>query len=102
MTARPLAGLSQPAVLPPLPLPLVAWCSLPVCVCPAAKPATMEPTDMDDDVDIKIPNREGGPLVFGTIQRGDAAAAVAAGEAAGNIFRQTADAEVLELPEVRS
>ncbi|KAL4445403.1 hypothetical protein ABPG77_011228 [Micractinium sp. CCAP 211/92] len=54
---------------------------------------------MDDDVDIKIPNREGGPLVFGTIQRGDAAAAVAAGEAAGNIFRQAADAEVLDLPE---
>lgn len=55
---------------------------------------------MDEDVDIKIPNRDGGPLVFGTIQRGDAAAAVAAGEAAGNIFRQTADAEVLDLPEV--
>jgi hypothetical protein len=60
--------------------------------------ALMEPTEMDEDV--KVP--AGGPAaVFGAINPRDTQAAVAAGVAAGNIFKQEANAEVLQLPEVR-
>ena len=87
-----LHRLNSPATRPPLP-------SLATLRAPprAEGLAAMEPTEMDEDV--KLPS--GGPaLVFGTIKPGDSAAAVAAGVAAGNIMRQEADAEVLELPEV--
>ncbi|KAI3428827.1 hypothetical protein D9Q98_007644 [Chlorella vulgaris] len=59
----------------------------------------MEPTEMDEDAPFKLPVAGQQPLVFGAIRPGDSAAAVAAGVAAGNIMRQEADAEVLDLPE---
>ena len=52
------------------------------------------------DEDVRLPAGRQQPLVFGTIKPTDTSAAVAAGEAAGNIVRQRADAEVLDLPEV--
>ncbi|PRW05847.1 U4 U6 small nuclear ribonucleo PRP4 [Chlorella sorokiniana] len=54
---------------------------------------------MDEDTPVRLPAVGEQPVVFGAIKRGDTAAGLAAGIAAGNIFRQTADAEVLELPE---
>ena len=58
-----------------------------------------QPDAMDEDV--RLPPPGGQPVLhFGSIKPGDTARAVAAGVAAGNIFRQEADAEVLDLPEV--
>ena len=54
---------------------------------------------MDEDAPIKLPTSGQKPLVFGAAAT-SSAAAVAAGVAAGNIVRQTVDAEVMELPEV--
>jgi hypothetical protein len=59
----------------------------------------MDPSEMEET--IKLPTAGQQPVVFGTIKPVDSTAAVAAGIAAGNIMKQDADAEVLDLPEVR-
>ena len=55
---------------------------------------------MDEDMPLRLPARGEQATLFGTIKPGDSAAAVAAGVASGNIMRQAADAETLDLPEV--
>jgi hypothetical protein len=55
---------------------------------------------MDEDMPLRLPARGEAATLFGTIKPGDSAAAVAAGVASGNIMRQAADAETLDLPEV--
>ena len=66
----------------------------------ASAGAAMEPADMDEDMPLRLPARGKEATLFGTIKPGDSAAAVAAGVASGNIMRQAADAETLDLPEV--
>lgn len=57
---------------------------------------------MDEDIPLRLPVRGEQVTLFGTIKPGDSAAAVAAGVASGNIMRQAADAETMDLPEVRT
>lgn len=56
---------------------------------------------MEEDGPLPPPAGAPGAVRFGEIQRIDTKELVAAGIAAGNIFQQHADAEVMELPEVR-
>jgi hypothetical protein len=54
---------------------------------------------MEEDVPIPAPV-QGDEIRFGEISRASGAEMLQAGVAAGNIYRQTADAEVMALPEV--
>ena len=55
---------------------------------------------MEED-DVELPQAVGKDTVrYGEIKAQSGQAMLAAGVAAGNIYRQAADAEVMELPEV--
>lgn len=57
---------------------------------------------MEDGDDVELPQALGKDAVrYGEIKAQSGSEMLAAGVAAGNIYRQAADADVMALPEVR-